>query len=61
MALVFTFRQEVIRIICAYGPQSGRPNKEKDDFYDDMTEEWDLHRPNETILKFGGFNGSVGK
>ena len=61
MALVLAFRQEVIRVICAYGPQSGRPDKEKEDFYDDMAKEWDLNRPNETILGFGDFNGHVGK
>ena len=47
--------------MCAYAPQCGRPDKEKEDFYDDMAKEWDLNRPNETILGFGDFNGHVGK
>ena len=38
-----------------------RPDQEKKDFYDDMAKEWDLNRPNETILGFGDFNGHVGK
>ena len=30
MAIVLTSGREVIRIICAYGPQSGRPDTEND-------------------------------
>ena len=42
MAIVLTLRREVMRIICAYGPQSGRPDTEKVRFYDEMASEWDL-------------------
>ena len=29
MAIVVTLGREVMRVICAYGPQSGRPDAEK--------------------------------
>ena len=38
MAIVLTLGREVICIICAYKPQSGRPNTEKVHFYDEMGE-----------------------
>ena len=36
MAIVLTLGREVIRIICAYGPLSGKPDTEKVHFYDGM-------------------------
>ena len=36
MAIVLSLCSEVMRIICAYGPQSGRPDAEKVHFYDEM-------------------------
>ena len=40
MAIVLTLgNRDVMRIICAYGPQSGRPNTEKVRFYDKMASE----------------------
>ena len=36
MAIVLTFGREVMRVICAYGPQNGRPDAEKVHFYDEM-------------------------
>ena len=36
MAIVLTLGREVMRIICAYGPQSGRPDAEKVRFHDEM-------------------------
>ena len=38
MAIVPTIGREVIRVIYAYGPQSGRPDTEKVHFYDEMGE-----------------------
>ena len=34
MALVLAFEGELVRLICAYGPQSGKGFVEKDLFYD---------------------------
>ena len=41
MTVVMAFEEEV-RIICVYGPQSGRTSAEKERFYDDLRNEWDL-------------------
>ncbi|XP_068728698.1 uncharacterized protein [Montipora capricornis] len=53
--------EEVVRIICVYGPQSGRTGAEKERFYDDLRSEWDLHNMGELVLGMGDFNGHVGK
>ena len=60
MAIVLTLGREVMRIICAYGPQSGRPDTEKVRFYDEMASERDLGSSSE-IISLGNFNGHVGK
>ena len=39
MAIVLTLGREVMRIIYAYGPQSGRSDAEKVRFYDEMGSE----------------------
>jgi len=39
MAMVMAFG-EVVRVVCAYGPQSGRKIEEKHRFYDDLVSEW---------------------
>ena len=61
MAIVLTLGREVMRVICAYWPQSGRPDAEKVHFYDEMGKEWDLGSSSEIIVSLGGFNGHVGK
>ena len=35
-ATVVMALEEVVRIICVYGPQSGRTGAEKERFYDDL-------------------------
>jgi len=61
MAVVLIFEEVVVRVICAYGPQSGRSEEEKDVFYDKMVSEWDLSTAKEFVLGLGDFNGHVGK
>ena len=61
MAIVLTLGREVMRVICAYGPQSGRPDAEKVRFYDEMGSEWDLGSSREVIVSLGDFKGHVGK
>ena len=61
MAMVLTFEKEVVRAICAYGPQTGRPEAEKDRFYDELASEWDLGGIGEMVIGLGDFNGHVGK
>ena len=60
MAIVLTLGKEVMRIICAYGPQSGRPDAEKV-CYDEMASEWDLGSSSEINVSLGDFNGHVEK
>ena len=40
--IVLTLGRDVMRVICAYGPQSGRTDAEKVHFYDEIGSEWDL-------------------
>ena len=61
MAIGLTLGREVMRVICAYGPQSGRPDAEKVYFYDEMGSEWDLGSSSEIIVSLGNINGHVGK
>ena len=61
MAIVLTLGREVMPIICAFEPQSGRPDTEKVRFYDEMTSERDLGSFSEIIVSLGDFNGHVGK
>ena len=59
--MVLVFEEEVIRVICAYAPQVGRSECEKDQFYDDMASEWDSQSSDEVVLGLGDFNGHVGR
>ena len=61
MAIVLTLGKEVMRVICAYGPQRGRPDAEKVHFYDEMGSEWDLGSSSEIIVSLKNFNGHLGK
>ena len=61
MAIVLTLRRKVMRVICEYGPPSGRPDAEKVHFYNEMGSEWDLGSSGEIIVSLGDFNGHVGK
>ena len=60
MAMVLAFEKEVTRIIWAYASQVGRSGCKKDQFYNDMANEWDLQNPSEVVLGLGDFNGHVG-
>ena len=61
MTVVMALEEEGVRVICVYGPQSGRTDAEKERFYDDLRSEWDLHNMGELVLGTGDFNGQVGK
>ena len=58
MAIVLAFEEKVI---CAFAPQVGRSDCEKDKFYNDMASEWGLQNPSEVVLGMGDFNGQVGR
>ena len=61
MAIGLVFIVEVVKIICAYTPQSGKPGAEKERFYEEMAREWSMANANELVLGWGDFNGYVGK
>ena len=63
VAIVLTLGREVMRIICAYGLQSERPDTEKVPvrFCDEMASERDFGSSSEIIVSLGDFNGHVGK
>ena len=58
---ILTLGREVMRVICAFGPQSGRPDAEKIRFYDEMESEWDLRSSSEIIVSLGDVNEHVEK
>ena len=57
LAIGLVFEEEVVRVICAYAPQSGKPDAEER-FYEEMAREWSVANENELVL--GDFNGHVG-
>ena len=61
MAMGLVFGEEVVIMICAYAPQSFKPDSEKERFYVEMAREWKMANANEMVLGLGDFNGHVGK
>ena len=61
MAIGLVFGDEVVRVICANAPQSGKPESEKGRFYQEMAGEWSMANANEIVLGLGDFKGHVGK
>ena len=57
IAIGLVFGEEVVRVICAYAPQSGKPDSEKELFYEEMAREWSMANANEMVLGLGDFNG----
>ena len=49
------------RVICAYGLQEGKPDCRKNQFYNEMSYEWDLQNPGEMVLGLDDFNGHAGR
>ena len=56
MAIVLTLGRALMLIICAYGPQSRRPDTKKVPFYNKMAREWDFGSSSEIIVSLGDFN-----
>lgn len=61
MTVGLAFEEEVLIVICRSGLQSGREIAEKEHFFDEMVNEWDLHKVDELVLSMSDFNGNVGK
>ena len=61
MVIALVFGEEVVRVICAYAPQSGKPDAEKERFFEKMAREWSMANANDFVLGLGDCNGHVGK
>ena len=61
MAVVLTFEENLVRVICGYGPQSGRTSSEKEELFDEMEDEWDLINRNELVICLGNFSSHEGE
>ena len=57
MGIGLVFGEEVVRVICAYALQSGKPDSKKGLFYEEMSREWSMANANEMVLGLGDFNG----
>ena len=60
MAMVQAFEEEVIRVICAYAPQVGRSECEKDQFYNDIASKWNLQNLIQWFLVWGTSTDMLG-
>ena len=61
MTMCLIFREEMIQMICVYAPQSGKPDTQKDKFYDQMIHEWEMKGTKKLTLGIGDFNGHIEK
>ena len=60
MAIGLVVGEEVVRMMCAYAPQSGKPDSEKERFSEEMAREWSMANSSEMVLGLGDFNGHMG-
>ena len=61
VALALAFKGEPLRLICAYEPQGDRALVEKDQFCDEMEDEWSVKGNDDLIVGLGDFNRHIGK
>ena len=61
IAVVILIAKVMVRVISGYAPQQGREDEEKDQFYEEVTEEIEQAGPNEFVLLLGDLNGHVGE
>ena len=50
MTVVVVFEEDVLRLICGYGQQSGRSLEENKSFYDELKREWDMHSAGDLVV-----------
>ena len=50
MAIGLVFKKEAVRVICAYAPQRGKPDAEKERFYEKMVRKWSMGNANHLVL-----------
>ena len=51
----------MIWVIYVYASQNGKPDIQKDEFYDELVHKWDRKGTKELTLGVGDFNSHVGK
>ena len=51
--MTVVFKEDVLRLICGYSPQSGRRMEEKQFFYDDLKGDWDMHSIVDLVMCLG--------
>ena len=61
ITMCLIFEKKIIRVICVHVPQSGKPDIQKDKFYDKLVDKWHIKRTKEFTLGIGDFNSHVGK
>ena len=49
MTIGLVFKEEMVRVICAYAPQSEKPDAEKERFYEEMACEGSVANENELV------------
>ena len=53
MTMHLIFEEETIWVICIYAPQSGKPDIQKDKFYNELIYEWNMKGVKEWTLRIG--------
>jgi hypothetical protein len=60
IVVVMVIAKVMVRVISGYAPQQGRMEEEKDQFYDDVSEEIGQAASDEFVMLLGDLNGHVG-
>ncbi|ESN98869.1 hypothetical protein HELRODRAFT_162330 [Helobdella robusta] len=60
IVVVMVFGKVIVRVISGYAPQQSRKEKEKDRFYDDVSDEIGQAGLDEFVVLLGDLNGHVG-
>jgi hypothetical protein len=60
IVVVMVIAKVTVRVISGYAPQHGRMEEEKDQFYDDVSEEIGQAASDEFVMLLGDLNGHVG-
>ena len=56
MTMCLIFVEEIIRVICVHASQNGKPDIQKDKFYDKLVYVWVMKGTKELTLGIGDFN-----
>ena len=61
MSLAIVLEGDVVRVVCAYAPQSRKSMKEKQNVYEDLSRELTTHHTRELLIGMGYSYGHVGR